>query len=136
MHASRRRRLRPAFFLAVAIGMTGLALLAYAVGLLGDFERQTVDLRFSIRGERTSPNLVMVGIDRASIRRLGHWPFPRSIHAAVIDNLRKSGAKVIAYDVQFTEPTIPAQDNALIDAVGRAPGKVVLATTEVGLHGA
>ena len=116
--------------------MTGLALLAYAVGVLGDFERQTVDLRFSIRGERASPNLVMVGIDEESIRRLGHWPFRRSLHAKVIDNLRKSGAKVIAYDVQFTEPTAPAEDNALIDAVGRAPGKVVLATTEVGLHGA
>ena|SRR5438128_1354848 len=135
MHASGRRRLRAAFFLAVGIGMTGLALLTYALGLLGDFERQTVDVRFSIRGERMPPNLVMVSIDEASLRHLGRWPFRRSIHATVIDNLRESGAKVIAFDVQFTEPTVPAEDNALIDAVGRARGKVVLATAEVGPHG-
>ncbi len=135
MHTSGRRRLRAAFFLAVGIGMTGLALLAYALGLLGSFERQTIDVRFSIRGERMPPNLVMVSIDEASINHFGHWPFPRSRHAAVIDNLRESGAKVIAFDVQFTEATALAEDNALIDAVERARGKVVLATTEVGPHG-
>jgi adenylate cyclase len=115
--------------------MTGLALLAHALGLLDGFERQTIDTRFSIRGERAAPNLVMVAIDEASIRRLGQWPFRRSLHAAVIDNLRKSGAKVIAFDVQFTEPTVDIEDNALIDAVERARGKVVLATTEVGPNG-
>lgn len=135
MHMSGRRRLRAAFFLAVGIAMTGLALLAYALGLLGSFERQTIDVRFSIRGERMPPNLVMVSIDEASISRLGHWPFRRSRHAAVIDNLHESGAKVIAFDVQFTEATAPAEDNALIDAVERARGKVVLATTEVGPNG-
>src|SRR6266511_1530506 len=108
MHTSGRRRLRAAFFLAV--GMTGLALLAYALGLLGSFERQTIDVRFSIRGERMPPNLVMVSIDEASINHFGHWPFPRSRHAAVIDNLRESGAKVIAFDVQFTEATALAED--------------------------
>jgi adenylate cyclase len=135
MRMSGRRRLRAAFFVAVGIGMTGLALVAYALGLLGSFERQTIDVRFSIRGERMPRNLVMVGIDEASILRLGHWPFRRSRHAAVIDNLRESGAKVIAFDVQFTEATAEAEDNALIDAVERARGKVVLATTEVGPHG-
>ena len=54
----------------------------------------------------------------------------RSLHARVIDRLHAAGAREIVYDVQFTEPTVPAQDNALINAVGRAPGKVVLATTE------
>ena len=53
----------------------------------------------------------------------------------MIDNLKRDGAKVIAYDVQFTEPSEdPAQDNALIEAVRRA-GNVVLATTEVGAGG-
>jgi adenylate cyclase len=65
------------------------------------------------------------------------WPFPRSLHARVIDNLARDGAGVIAYDVQFTEPTTPRQDNALIRAVGRAGPvtEVVLATTEVGKDG-
>ena len=42
----------------------------------------------------------------------------------VIDNVKRDGAKVIAYDVQFTEPSEdPAQDNALIEAdlTGNSP---------------
>ena len=36
---------------------------------------------------------------------------------------------MIAYDVQFTEPTDAVDDNALINAIARARN-VVLATTE------
>jgi adenylate cyclase len=48
--------------------------------------------------------------------------------------LREAGARVVAYDVQFTEETTPKQDLALFRAVGREGG-VVLSTTEVGPHG-
>jgi adenylate cyclase len=115
--------------------MTGLALLAHGVGLLNDFERQTVDARFSIRGERPPRNVVIVAIDDASLRRLPRWPFPRSIHGRVIDKLRRDGAKVIAFDVEFNQPTVPREDLALYDAIGRARGKVVLGTSQVGPGG-
>ena len=59
---------------------------------------------------------------------------PRSDHAKVINQLKRAGAAVIAYDVQFTEPTVPAQDNALIESVAHA-GNVVLATTEADPNG-
>ena len=52
------------------------------------------------------------------------------MHARLIDRLRDDGARVIVYDVQFTEPTDPADDLALYESVRRA-GDVVLATTEV-----
>jgi adenylate cyclase len=51
-----------------------------------------------------------------------------------LDRLREGGARVIAYDVQFSEPTEPREDNALIRAVQRADG-VVLSTTEVNARG-
>ena len=35
--------------------------------------------------------------------------------------LRRAGARVIVYDVQFTEPTRPREDLALFDAVARTP---------------
>ena len=62
------------------------------------------------------------------------WPFPRSLHAEVIDRLRAAGAREIVYDVQFTEPTDDREDLALYDALGRAGGRV-LATTETDGHG-
>jgi adenylate cyclase len=135
MRTSRQRRLRGAFFLAVGIGATGLTLLVYAFGLFDGFERQTVDYRFAIRGVRERPEMVMVAIDQPSLDRLGDWPLKRSIHGRVIDRLREDGAKVIAYDVEFSDPTVAREDLALYQAIGRAHGKVVLASTEVGPDG-
>jgi CHASE2 domain-containing sensor protein/tRNA A-37 threonylcarbamoyl transferase component Bud32 len=105
-------------------------------------EEQTVDLRLAIRGpdRRKIAGIVLVDIDDATFndfREKGlhaRWPFPRRYHARVIDELRASGAKVIGYDVQFTEESTVSEDNALIEAAARAHG-VVLSTTEVGPNG-
>ena len=68
-----------------------------------------------------APGLLVVAIDDKTFDDLGEsWPFPRSRHAQAIDRLRRDGAGAIVYDVQFTEQTTPREDNALIDAVGRA----------------
>jgi adenylate cyclase len=37
---------------------------------------------------------------------VGRWPWPRLVHATVIDYLAAAGAKVIAYDILFTERDI------------------------------
>ena len=37
---------------------------------------------------------------------VGRWPWPRLIHATVIDYLAAAGAKVIAYDILFAERDI------------------------------
>ena len=81
---------------------------------------------------RNSP---IVGIDDDTFSELKlQWPFPRRLHAKVIDRLVEDGAKAIAFDVQFTEATDPRDDNALVEAVHRA-GNVVLATSEVSAQG-
>jgi adenylate cyclase len=75
--------------------------------------------------------VVLVAIDDRTFNSVQEWPFARGLHARVIDHLARAGAKAIAYDVQFTEPSgRPAQDNQLIESVRRA-GNVVLATTEI-----
>ena len=104
--------------------------------LFGDLELDTVDARFAIRGDLTPPDdVVVVGIDDETFSELDEqWPFKRSRHAQLIDRLKADGARAIVYDVQFTEPTKPAEDNALLEAVDRA-GNVVLATTEVDNDG-
>ena len=131
--SGRRRRLA---FLAVGALAAAIGVAAYAVGLLHGLELESVDARYSVRGARApSDRVVVVEVDDVTFDQLGlQWPFPRSVHARAIDRLREAGARVIAYDVQFTEPTQPRQDEALILAVERA-GDVVLATTEVDAHG-
>ena len=95
-----------------------------------------MDARFSVRPDRPEPvGVAVVGVDDQTFDDLREqWPFPRSMHAKVIDRLRRDGAKVIAYDVQFTEETAVAEDNALIEAVQRAR-PMVLSTTEVDERG-
>ncbi len=136
MLSRRVRRIRVATLLAVAVIAAGTGVIAYATELMRPLELSTVDTRFSIRGTQPRPNdLVVVGIDDTTFSQLGlQWPFPRHIHARLIDLLRRAGARAIAYDVQFTEPTQPREDNALIRAVDRAHG-VVLSTTEVNAKG-
>ena len=134
---SGRRRLRIALFLAVGLGATGLWLVAYGTSVFEDLDLDTVDARFTVRGEQSPPSdLAVVKIDDVTFDELNlQWPFPRSNHGQVISRLKADGAKVIAYDVQFSEPSPDAeQDNALMDAA-RAAGNVVFATTEVGENG-
>ncbi len=136
MRTSGHQRIRLGLFLSVGLGAAALAFASDVGGILRSQELATVDVRFSLRGSREPPrDVVLVQVDDVTFSELGQrWPFPRSLHAQVIDRLRAAGAKVIAYDVQFTEQTIPREDNALIEAVARARN-VVLATTEVDAAG-
>lgn len=132
----RTRRLRLALFASTAALMIGFVLTAYVADVLEGPELDTIDARFSIRGSEGAPDgIVFVAIDDVTFDELDRpWPLPRRLHARAIDRLRAAGARVIAYDVQFTEPTNPRDDNALIDAIDRAHN-VVLATTEVDSRG-
>lgn len=131
----RRARLQATLFLAAGIAAGAVLLGLYALGALKGLELRSVDTRFSIRGAQPPPtDLAVVAIDTNTFNKLQEqWPFPRRYHARVLDNLRKDGAKAIAFDIQFTEQTDARDDNALIDAVGRSKN-VVLATTEAD-HG-
>jgi CHASE2 domain-containing sensor protein len=122
------RNLALALAAAVALA-TGIATLA--TGALSRLEGDTVGMRFALRGSERPHDIAVVAVDERTFSALDRqWPFPRALHARLIDRLREDGARVIVYDVQFTEPTDPADDLALYESAGRA-GHVVLATTEV-----
>jgi adenylate cyclase len=136
------RRRKTALLIAVAILAAGLGVLAYATHLFRRTELQTIDARFSIRGTQRAPsNIVLVQIDSSTLQKLrehhlySEFPFPRAYEARVIDHLREAGAKVIAVDIQFTQPTDPTDDQDLAEAIERAHGKVILATSEVAADG-
>jgi len=72
----------------------------------------------------------VVGVDSPTLRYFASatavkdkyaadWPFPRRDHARVIDNLDKAGAKHIAIDIQFSQPSPygTADDYALAAAL-------------------
>lgn len=99
-----------------------VASLALAADALHGLELSTVDARFSLRGARAArPGIVIVGLDARTLERLGlRPPLPRSIHARLIEMLRRAQPKLIADDFQFIGRSAPRQDAALIDAVSAA----------------
>lgn len=131
-----KRFRRPVYFFAVALTAVAVGIAADAFGFLSSQEQSTVDVRFGIRGPLGPPRDVrVVTIDDITFNDLRtRWPFPRRLHAKVIDQLHRAGARVIAFDVQFTEPTDARDDTALFNAAARA-GNLVFATTEVNKHG-
>ena len=61
--------------------------------------------------ERGLPGVLYVDIDDSSLATLGQWPWPRTLLATLIDRLNAAGAKVIVFDVVFSEAdrTSPAE---------------------------
>src|SRR5918995_681166 len=122
----------------VGLASAAIAIVCYAAGVMGETELNTVDARFSIRGdEQPRDDIVLVLIDDTTAQELDiRFPYPRSLHGQVIDSISRDQPKAIAYDVEFREQTDPAEDNALVNAVARAgPGKVVLADTQPNQFG-
>jgi adenylate cyclase len=136
------RRLRVALFLAVGLAATGIGLVAYGTNVFETLDLRSVDKRFSIRawtnGTEAPSDIVVVKVDDKTFDDLQkRWEDFRPLHTDLIGQLKADGAKVIVYDVQFTEPSRPGHeedDNKLIEAVGDA-GNVVLATTGLPVFG-
>jgi adenylate cyclase len=76
--------------------------------------------------EPPSPNIVIAGINDDTLEAYGLWAeWPRSLHAQAIDNLSQAGAKVIGYDVIFTD--VSADDEMLATAIAEADNVVLAA---------
>ncbi len=104
------RRLPRAVAAAVLTVAAALAALgASRLGLLETFERKTVDYRFRALGDQgtASDEIVLVAIDDASLKTLepavGRWPWPRDAHAVLLDFLAEAGARLVVFDLLFTE---------------------------------
>jgi adenylate cyclase len=131
----RRLALLPA--LAVALAAGGLATLLYETGPLRRLELALYDARMTIaRPALDTSRVVVVAIDPRTEEQLNvSFPFDRRLHARMIDRLSRAGVAVIAYDVEFDRPRTAAEDLALLDAIDRAHGKVVVATSAIGPGG-
>ena len=127
MPRPRRTRRRAALLAAVGAVAAGTGLAVDATDALRDAELTTFDMRVDVRGEQSPPDgVVVVGLDDASLEAIDERPpITRRHHARVIDRLRRAGARVIAYDFEFSAPTTPEDDGALLDALARALEHVV-----------
>jgi len=78
-------------------------------------------------GHPAPEDVVIIGIDDQSLNALGRWPWPRDRHAELINILSRFGAKIIGFDILFSEPDVSDPDgDVTLAAAMRRNGRVVL----------
>ena len=97
-----------------------LVALVYLAGWFDPIERALSDLRAGLVERAASGDLLIVAIDPVSLQALERWPWPRRYHAEAIERLLAAGAARIAYDVDFSAPSQPGDDQALAEALAHA----------------
>jgi adenylate cyclase len=120
--------------LAAGIGASLLTLVLFRLDPFRSLEDRTVDARFRLeRALGTAPRsktapIVIVDVDNESLRlyqaELGRWPWPRDVHAALLDFLALGRPRAVALDFLFTEPDVrnAAGDSALAVSTRALPG--------------
>ncbi|MFI5360727.1 MAG: CHASE2 domain-containing protein [Elusimicrobiota bacterium] len=93
-----------------------------------DFNNFVQNIQYRRMGAQPGdPRIVLAAIDDESLSRIGEFPWRRSVSARLIDSLTRLGARTIAFDVMFLDPSEhPADDKALAAAIQRS-GRVILA---------
>jgi adenylate cyclase len=117
----------------LGLAAAGVAFVLWATGLLDRFESVTWSWRVKAFAAHTppAPQVKVILLDQASLdwgkKENGWaWPWPRTVYSAVLDFCRRGGAKAVAFDVLYTEPSAYAaeDDKAWGDAIRRTPGFV------------
>ncbi|MFN0088024.1 MAG: CHASE2 domain-containing protein [Blastocatellia bacterium] len=121
MRGNYSRILRATLILLVSSAMVALVTW-FAPGL----SAASLNLLYRLRGPLPAPaDVVVVAIDDESLRRIGRWPWPRSVIAEALDKLTEAGARGVGLDIIYAEPSNPLEDRRLAESIARS-GRVVL----------
>ncbi len=99
---------------------------ATLIGVFEKLELISIDLRYRMTSFKPRSDIVLVVIDKESLKRFPQWPWPRHYYAEVITSLKQGGAKIIGLDFDFSSESFPSEDQQLVQAVSKA-GNVILA---------
>ncbi len=72
--------------------------------------------------DRPAPeDIIIVAIDEESLSELGRWPWPRDVHARLVEQLTAENVRAIALDIIFSEPSVnnAAADRKLAQALSK-----------------
>src|SRR5689334_13776293 len=116
----RVKRYRPHLFVLCVLALAAVS------GLHEPLRNALTALRFDWLRRDASGNVVLVAIDPPSLKQAGVWPWPRSMHATLLDVLDGAGATDIVFDIDFSSASTPDADRAFAEALRRAGGSVVL----------
>ncbi|MBA5776850.1 EAL domain-containing protein [Stappia sp. F7233] len=116
--------LRPLLLLtALILAAAGLD----RIGALHPLERYLSELRFEAGRRAPSGEIVFVEIDAQSLKAIGQWPWPRSVHADLVDRLNELAVGEIAFDIDFSAHSDAGADRRFAASLQRSESTVVLA---------
>ncbi len=121
-----RFRLRAEVGLAVALTVGLVLSVVLLLGVLTPFDPLLNDLVY--QPMRPSGQVVIIAIDQKSLDQFGPWPWPRTVHAGLIERLAAYRPRVIAFDVLFSQSA--PEDPGFAAAISRQ-GNVQLTTVGV-----
>ena len=126
-----KTQILPAVFIAAAT--FGITLILTSLSFFAFIELKGLDLLFALRGPLPSPeNIVIVAIDEPSMAEIEQqWPWPRSLHARLIQKLHQAGARVIGFDILFAEHSTPDEDQAFARALQDAKNVVLVSVFSI-----
>jgi diguanylate cyclase (GGDEF)-like protein/PAS domain S-box-containing protein len=105
-----------------------VAVLLELTGWRQNIREAVFDARFKAVQRAPTGQIALVEIDRFSLDEIGVWPWGRSRHADLVRKLDAAGAAAIAFDVDFSAQSTPADDDAFASALKDVGGSVVLAS--------
>ncbi len=120
------RAAKPARLALTAAALLGALALAWS-GAAEPLDQALRDARFHATDRAPSGDTVLVEIDSRSMAAIGVWPWPRRVHAEVLDRLMRLGAAEVVFDVDFSAASDPDDDAAFEKALERAGGYALLA---------
>lgn len=120
-------------WLAVALLATVVVGLAVWTDLFRRADNLVYDQLIRLKQEPPSDDIIVIAIDDESLSQLGAFPWPRDVHARLLERLATARPRTILYDVLFVDPT-PA-DERLAQAVAAGRPVIPLYTEVPGRNG-
>jgi eukaryotic-like serine/threonine-protein kinase len=99
----RRQFWRADWFIGAAI-VAAVFIFWKSTDLFESLERRFYDMASTASTRQPSDRIAVIAIDDQSIANIGRWPWPRDVHADLIDKLGSAKAKTIVYTTFFFEP--------------------------------
>ncbi|OQY95879.1 MAG: hypothetical protein B6D41_05605 [Chloroflexi bacterium UTCFX4] len=110
---------------AIALGVCFIVYLLLFINFLASLNQLATD--FLYHPIAPNPNIAIIAIDSKSLDEIGTYPWPRAVHAALLERLQAAPPRLVAFNLLFPQPspddaafalTMQKSDNVLLAVAG------------------
>jgi len=101
--------------ITIVLGIVLLSIWKFEIPPFHDLSLRLDDVNFNLNKKKPDDSIVFIAIDEKSVNHIGRWPWDRSVVAKGLSFL--TDAKVVIFDMVFSEPTNEVSDANLGEAM-------------------